>query len=78
MLDRQGWTFLLINSIMIAAVMLMLFKFQENKIKILFKKIDKKKRLISETQSELNCTKDIIEEKNTPQSDIDSFIDPLE
>ena len=41
MLEKQTWIYLLINCIVTTAILLILFRFQENKIKTLLKKHEK-------------------------------------
>ena len=92
MLEKQTWVYLLINSIVTIAVMLILFKFQETKIKNLLKKIDKKPKNeqikfvekidntsnTNNTQSDDNTNEVNNENIMEKNNDIDSFIDPLE
>ena len=55
MLEKQTWIYLLINSIITVAIMLILFKFQETKIKNLLKKLDKKPKYEqNQTNKKLN------------------------
>lgn len=87
MLDKQGWMYLLINTIVTLCVIILIFKYYENKIEFLIKKANKKNKISS---YQINTRKNInnidteyeekpeIEDRKINISDIDSFIDPLE
>jgi hypothetical protein len=88
MLDKQGWMYLLINTIVTLFVMILIFKYYESKIESLVRKVNKKNKI---STHKINTTKNInnidtVQEEKTEieedrrinVSDIDSFIDPLE
>lgn len=81
MLDERLWIYVLTNVIVISAIMLILFKLQENKIINLLKKSRKhyhKNENVKRVQESTakNNNEDIKE--NNKKEDIDSFIDPIE
>jgi len=51
MLDKQNWIFLLINTIITVAVLVIMFKFQETKIKTIMRRIEKKMNRCDDSES---------------------------
>ena len=92
MLEKQTWMYLLINCIITISILLILFRFQENRIKTLLKKHDKynkkydnkhnnknnlKINNIHDTEN-IENTENTENESNKVINDIDSFIDPIQ
>jgi len=94
MFNKENWIYLCINTIIIATLLMILFRYQDNKLKLYFKKLEKK--IINNTQqynkindinekdekdynNKINKTENnIISQENKIPMDIDSFIDPLD
>jgi uncharacterized protein with ParB-like and HNH nuclease domain len=94
MFNKENWIYLCINTIIIATLLMILFRYQDNKLKLYFKKLEKK--IINNTQqynkiNDINekdekdynnkidkTENNIISQENKIPMDIDSFIDPLD
>ena len=86
-MTQENWVLLGLNTVIVVITLLILFKLQDNKIKMYFKKIEKKMKPQAQYRNEDRLTNTqqmqapppvVNPVTIMPPSDIDSFVDPLQ